>query len=65
MRRGNARLRSSPDSAIFRQKELQLMTKMVIPLARYSSDKCVAKHSTCLLPLEPGPHKDSSGYNAS
>jgi hypothetical protein len=41
------------------------MTKMVIPLARYSSDKCVAKHSTCLLPLEPGPHKDSSGYNAS
>jgi hypothetical protein len=45
-RRGNGRLRSSPDSIIFRQKEPELMTKMVVSLARSSSDKCVARHPT-------------------
>jgi hypothetical protein len=62
MRRGNGRLRSSPDSAIFRQKEPELMTKMVVPLTRSSSDKWVARHPTFLLFLKPDPHKDSSGY---
>jgi hypothetical protein len=52
-RRGNRRLRSSPDFAIFCQKEPELMTKMVVLLVRSSSDKCVARHPTCLLPLEP------------
>jgi hypothetical protein len=41
------------------------MVKMAGPLARSSSDKCVARHPTCLLPLEPEPHKDSFAYNAS
>jgi hypothetical protein len=41
-RRGNERLRSSPDSAIFCQKEPELMTQMVVPLAFSSSDKCAA-----------------------
>jgi hypothetical protein len=62
---GNGRLRSSPDSAIFRQKEPELMTKMAVPLARSSSDKYAARHPTCLFLPKPGPHKDSSGYNAS
>jgi hypothetical protein len=38
---------------------------MVVPLARYSSDKCPARHPTRLLLLKPGTHKDSSSYNAS
>jgi hypothetical protein len=40
------------------------MTKMTVPFARSPSDKCAARHPTCLL-LKPGPHKDSSGYSAS
>jgi hypothetical protein len=63
--RGNRRLRSSPDSAIFRQKEPELMTKMTVPLARSSSDKYAARHTTCFLLPKSYPHKDSSGYNAS
>jgi hypothetical protein len=43
-RRGDERLRSSPDSVIFRRKEPELMTKMAVPLAHFSSDKCVARH---------------------
>jgi hypothetical protein len=38
------------------------MTKVAIPLARSSFDKCVARHPTCFLPLKPDPHKDSSSY---
>jgi hypothetical protein len=41
------------------------MTKMVVPLAHSSSDKCVARDPTFLLPLKPDPHKDSSVYSAS
>jgi hypothetical protein len=63
--RGNVRLRSSSDSAIFHQKEPELMTKMTVRLARSSYDKCVARHPTCFLLPKPGPHKDSSGYDAS
>jgi hypothetical protein len=64
-RRGNERLRSSPDSAIFHQKEPELMTKMVVPLAHSSSDKCAARHPTYLFLSKPDPHKDSYGYDAS
>jgi ferredoxin len=64
-RRGNGRLKSSPDSSIFRQKELELMNKMAAPLACSPCDKCAARYPTCLLLLKPGPHKDSSGYKAS
>jgi hypothetical protein len=65
MRRGNRRLISSPDSAIFRQKEPKLMTKMVVPLACSSSEKCVARHPSYLLFSKLDPRKDSSGYDAS
>jgi hypothetical protein len=41
------------------------MTKMADPLAHSASDKYVARHPTCPLLPKPGPHKDSSGYNAS
>jgi hypothetical protein len=63
--KGNGKLRSSPDSAIFHQRKPELMTKMAIPLARSSSDKCAARHPTCFLLLKLGPHKDSFGYSAS
>jgi hypothetical protein len=63
--RRNERLRSSPDSVIFHQKEPELMTKMAVTLARSSSDKCVARHHTYLLLSKPDSHKDSSGYDAS
>jgi hypothetical protein len=43
----------------------ELMNKMVVPLARSSSDKCVARHPTCLLLSKPDSHKDSSSYDAS
>jgi hypothetical protein len=59
------RLRSSPDSIIFRQKEPEFMTKMAILSARSSSDKCVARHPTCFLLSKPDSDKDSSGYDAS
>jgi hypothetical protein len=65
MRRGNRRLISSPDSAIFRQKEPKLMTKMAVPLACSSSEKCVARHPSYLLFSKLDPRKDSSGYDAS
>jgi hypothetical protein len=58
-RSGNKRLRSFPDSVIFRQKEPELMTKMAVPSACSSSNKCVARH------IKPDPHKDSSSYSAS
>jgi hypothetical protein len=64
-RSGNERLRSSPDSAIFRQKEPELMTKMAVPLAHSSFDKSVARHPTYLLLSKTDPHKDSSAYDAS
>ena len=38
---------------------------MAIPFARFSSDKCVARHPTCVLSPKPDPHKDSSSYGAS
>jgi hypothetical protein len=41
------------------------MTKMVVPLACFSSDKCAAKHRTLLLPLKSVLHKDSSSYSTS
>jgi hypothetical protein len=63
-RRGNRRLRSSLDSEIFRQKESELMTKIVIPLACSSSDKCAARHPTLLILLNLVLHKDSSSYCA-
>jgi hypothetical protein len=64
-RRGNGRLRSSQDSVIFHRKESKLMTKMVVALACSSSDKCVARHPTLVLPLKPVLHKDSSSYSTS
>jgi hypothetical protein len=41
------------------------MTKMVVPLARSSFDKCAARHPTLLLPLKPALHKDSYSYSTS
>jgi hypothetical protein len=64
-RRENRRLRSSADSTIFHQKELELKTKMAVPLACSPSDKCAARHPTCFFPLKLDPHKDSSSYSAS
>jgi hypothetical protein len=52
-RRGNKRLRSSPDSITFRRKESEYMRKMVVPLACSSTNKCATRHPTLLLPLKP------------
>jgi hypothetical protein len=59
------KIRASPDSVIFRWKEPELMTKTVVPLARSSSNKCVARHPTYFLLSKLDSHKDSSGYDAS